>query len=136
MVDDFAHHPTAIRETLRAARSRWPGRRIVGILEPRSWSLRRNLFQAELPHALAAADSVAIASVFHGEMLPDSERLDVPRLVREIVRLGVPARSFPNAREIVSALLPELRAGDVLLIMSNGGFDGIHERFLEALRGP
>jgi UDP-N-acetylmuramate: L-alanyl-gamma-D-glutamyl-meso-diaminopimelate ligase len=136
VVDDFAHHPTAIRETLRAARSRWPGRRIVGILEPRSWSLRRNLFQKELPGALAGADRVAVAAVFHGDALTADERLDVPRLVREIAALGVPASSGEDAKEIVATLGSELRAGDVVLVMSNGGFDGIHERLLAALAVP
>jgi UDP-N-acetylmuramate: L-alanyl-gamma-D-glutamyl-meso-diaminopimelate ligase len=133
VVDDFAHHPTAVRETLRAARSRWPGRRIIGILEPRSWSLRRNLFQAELATALACADRVAIAAVFHGEALAAEERLDVPRLVREIAALGVPATSGEGAKEIVAELGPELREGDVVLVMSNGGFGGIHERLLDSL---
>ena len=132
VVDDFAHHPTAIRETLRAARSRWPGRRIIGILEPRSWSLRRNLFQQELPTALAGADRVAVAAVFHGDALAPEERLDVPRLVGEIAGLGVPAFSGRGAAEIVATLAPELREGDVVLVMSNGGFDGIHERLLAA----
>ena len=132
VVDDFAHHPTAIRETLRAAHSRWPGRRIIGILEPRSWSLRRNLFQAELPAALAGADRVAVAAVFHGEALSAQERLDVPRLVREVTALGVPAFEAEDAEGIVAALAPELRSGDVVLVMSNGGFGGIHERLLVA----
>ena len=133
VVDDFAHHPTAIRETLRAARSRWPGRRIIGILEPRSWSLRRNLFQRELPEALSGADRAIVASVYHAEMLKDSERLDVERLVRDVNALGGSARHYADAREIVAGLAPELTAGDVLLVMSNGGFDGIHQRFLDAL---
>ena len=133
VVDDFAHHPTAIRETLRAARSRWPGRRLIGILEPRSWSLRRCLFQAELAPALAAADVVVVASVYHGEMLADAERLDVPRLVREVSALGILARHYENAAAIVASLVPALRPGDVILVMSNGGFDGIHERLLRAL---
>jgi UDP-N-acetylmuramate: L-alanyl-gamma-D-glutamyl-meso-diaminopimelate ligase len=135
VVDDFAHHPTAIRETLRAARARWPKGRIVAILEPRSWSLRRNLFQTELPGALANADIVVVASVYHGELLAEAERLDVPRLVRDVGALGVPARHREGAAAIVAALVPELRPGDVVLVMSNGGFEGIHERFLGALRG-
>ncbi len=134
VVDDFAHHPTAIRETLRAARARWPKGRIIAILEPRSWSLRRNLFQEELPSALEGADRVFVAPVYHGEMISDGERLDVPRLVRELAGRGVRAAAGGGAADIVGTLLPELRAGDVLLIMSNGGFEGIHERFLGALR--
>jgi UDP-N-acetylmuramate: L-alanyl-gamma-D-glutamyl-meso-diaminopimelate ligase len=133
VVDDFAHHPTAIRETLRAARSRWPGRRLVAVLEPRSWSLRRRLFQNELPAALAGADLAVVASVYHGEALSDADRLDVPRVAREIAALGVAARNLEGAKEIVASLVPDLRAGDVVLVMSNGGFDGIHERLLSAL---
>ena len=80
------------------------------------------------------ADVVVVASVYHGEMLPEAERLDVARLARDISAAGVPARHREGAAAIVSSLVPELRQGDVLLVMSNGGFDGIHDRFLKALR--
>lgn len=135
VVDDFAHHPTAIRETIRASRAKWPQGRVIAIVEPRSWSLRRNLFQDDLPDALAGADAVVVAAVYHGDMLADSERLDVPRLVREVAARGVSARHCPDAAAIVGSLVPELRDGDVLLVMSNGGFGGIHEKFLSALGG-
>jgi UDP-N-acetylmuramate: L-alanyl-gamma-D-glutamyl-meso-diaminopimelate ligase len=133
VVDDFAHHPTAIQETIRAARSRWPGRRLVVVLEPRSWSLRRRIFQDELPAALSGADLVVVASVYRGEDLPETERLDVGRLVRDIAAHGVAARQSENAVTIVTSLAPDLRPGDVVLVMSNGGFGGLHDRLLAAM---
>ncbi len=135
VLDDFAHHPTAIAETLRAVRRRFVGRRVLAVLEPRSWSLRRNVFQDRLPAAFDAADQVVLARVFLAEALPESERLDPDRLVRDLAERGKPARFLPGVDAIVEYLGEECRAGDVVAFLSNGGFGGIHGKLLEALAG-
>jgi UDP-N-acetylmuramate: L-alanyl-gamma-D-glutamyl-meso-diaminopimelate ligase len=132
VVDDFAHHPTAIDATLRAVRARWPGRRIVAVLEPRSWSLRRNVFQERLAESFAVADEAIIASVYGAEELPVAERLDTERLVRDLSARGVPARCLDGVDAIVATLGREANAGDLIAVLSNGGFGGIHAKLLEA----
>jgi UDP-N-acetylmuramate: L-alanyl-gamma-D-glutamyl-meso-diaminopimelate ligase len=133
VVDDFAHHPTAIRETLRAARARFPGRRIWAILEPRSNTLARKVFEKELSEVLALADQVILADVHRKGRLAESERLDPESVVASLRARGVPARFYADPAAIVEALVPELRSGDVAVIMSNGGFGGIHRKLLAAL---
>ncbi len=132
VVDDFAHHPTAIDATLRAVRARWPGRRIVAVLEPRSWSLRRNVFQERLAESFAAADEAIVAAVWGAEELPENERLDTERLVRDLTARGVPARCLEGVDTIVATLGREARPGDLIAVLSNGGFGGIHAKLLEA----
>jgi UDP-N-acetylmuramate: L-alanyl-gamma-D-glutamyl-meso-diaminopimelate ligase len=136
LFDDFAHHPTAIAETLRAARGCHPGARIWAVLEPRSWSMRRNVFQDRLAAALEAADDVIITSVYAPEALADSQRLDVDRLVEELRTRGRRADHLPGADAIVARLREEARSGDIVVIMSNGAFGGIHERLLAVLERP
>lgn len=133
VLDDFAHHPTAIAETLRAVRRRFAGRRILAVLEPRSWSLRRNVFQDRLAEAFDSADLVVLAQVFSAEALPEAERLDPDRLVRDLSARGKRARFLPGVDAIVEFLVRECRAGDVVAFLSNGGFGGIHGKLLEAL---
>src|ERR1700676_3409033 len=133
VVDDFAHHPTAVRATIEAARSRWPKRRLWAILEPRSNSMRRKVFQESLPKALALADRVVLGGVFRAQQLDGENRLD-PETVAESVReLGKDARSFVGADAIADYLSSEARAGDLLLVMSNGSFDGLCEKLLKKL---
>jgi UDP-N-acetylmuramate: L-alanyl-gamma-D-glutamyl-meso-diaminopimelate ligase len=133
VVDDFAHHPTAVRATIEAARSRWPNRRLWAILEPRSNSMRRKVFEESLPQALALADRVVLAGVFRAQQLVDENRLD-PECVAECVRkLGKDARVFPSTEAIVEQLAREAKPGDLLLIMSNGSFDGLCEKLLTKL---
>lgn len=136
IIDDFAHHPTAIRATLHALRTRYPGRRLWAVLEPRSNTLRRNVFQRELLDSLAVADQVVVASVFFKttDALRPEERLDVQHLVADLQARGVAARQLADAEAIVSGIVPELRAGDVVAILSNGGFGGIYEKLPAALR--
>jgi UDP-N-acetylmuramate: L-alanyl-gamma-D-glutamyl-meso-diaminopimelate ligase len=135
VIDDFAHHPTAVRETLRALRARYRDRRLVAVFEPRSWSSRLAVFQDDYANAFAAADYVVIASVFDSDKVTEKGRaLDTRALIDAISRQGKPAFALPDAGEIVTHLVPELRAGDVVAIMSNGGFGGIHERILSALQ--
>jgi UDP-N-acetylmuramate: L-alanyl-gamma-D-glutamyl-meso-diaminopimelate ligase len=134
IIDDFAHHPTAIAETLKALRGRYCGRRLWAILEPRSNTLRRRVLQGELARSLALADEVVVAGVFRSEALAESERLDVVELAAEIGRHGRTARGMADADEIVAKLAPEMRSGDVVAILSNGGFGGIYEKLPARLR--
>jgi UDP-N-acetylmuramate: L-alanyl-gamma-D-glutamyl-meso-diaminopimelate ligase len=134
VLDDFAHHPTALAETIRAIRAKYAGRRLWALFEPRSNTTRRNVFQRELTEALALADGVFVARVDRWNELPESERLDPDRLVAELSARGRPALYAPGADEIVAALAPQLRGGDVVAVFSNGGFGGIHEKLLARLR--
>lgn len=137
IIDDFAHHPTAIAETLRALRTRYGSRRLWAIFEPRSNTLRRKVLQKELINSLALADQVVIASVFKAESIPENERLTTSSVVSGLKREGKPARELADADAIVEAVAPELRPGDVIAILSNGGFGGIYEKLprkLEQLR--
>jgi len=133
VVDDFAHHPTAVTATIEAARGRWPGRRLWAILEPRSNSMRRKVFQDALPKALALGDRVILGGVFRAQQLGDENRLD-PETVAESVRsLGKDAHVFPSSDAIAEYLVAESKPGDLLLIMSNGSFDGLCEKLLKKL---
>jgi UDP-N-acetylmuramate: L-alanyl-gamma-D-glutamyl-meso-diaminopimelate ligase len=133
VIDDFAHHPTAVKATIEAARGRWPGRRIWAILEPRSNSMRRKVFQDALPKALALSDRVILGGVFRGQQLGSANRLD-PETVAESVRaLGKEARVFPSSDAIAEHVGAEAKPGDILLIMSNGSFDGLCEKVLKKL---
>jgi UDP-N-acetylmuramate: L-alanyl-gamma-D-glutamyl-meso-diaminopimelate ligase len=135
VIDDFAHHPTAVRETLRALRARYSDRRLIAIFEPRSWSSRLAVFQQDYANAFTAADYVVIAAVFDSQKVTEKGRaLDTSVLIDEISQQGKPAFALPNVDEIVTHIVPELRTGDVVAIMSNGGFGGIHEKILSGLR--
>jgi UDP-N-acetylmuramate: L-alanyl-gamma-D-glutamyl-meso-diaminopimelate ligase len=135
VIDDFAHHPTAVRETLRALRARHADRRLIAVFEPRSWSSRLAVFQEDYAQAFAAADYVVIAAVFDSQKVTEKGRaLDTNELIEAISQQGKPAFALPDADEIVAHILPQLRSGDVVAIMSNGGFGGIHEKILDALR--
>ncbi len=139
IIDDFAHHPTAIRETLKALREAYPGtgsgaQRLWVVLEPRSNTLRRNVFERELVESLALADRVVLAGVFKMESIPEGERLHPEAVVRALRDEGRAAVLLKDADAIVEAIAPELRAGDVVAILSNGGFDGIYEKLPQRLR--
>ena len=131
--DDFAHHPTAVAETLAALRASNPAARIWAVFEPRSASSCRRVFQDDFGRAFVAADEVVLAPVFRST-LPEAERLSVPRLVRDLRRRGQAAREAASIDEIVDLVVGEHRPGDVVVLMSNGGFGGIHGRLLHALR--
>ena len=134
VIDDFAHHPTAVRETLRALRAKYSQKRLVAIFEPRSWSSRLAVFQDDYARAFESADYVVIASVFDSSKVTEKGRaLDTGALIEAILQQGKPALALPGADEIVAHLIPELRSGDVVAIMSNGGFGGIHEKLLSKL---
>ena len=133
IIDDFAHHPTAIRETLRALRESYPGRRLVAVLEPRSNTLRRNVFEAALVESLALADRVVLANVFQSENIPANERLVPENVVDHLKEIGTPAAVYPDADAIVGALAPQLQRGDVVAILSNGGFGSIYQKLPRAI---
>jgi UDP-N-acetylmuramate: L-alanyl-gamma-D-glutamyl-meso-diaminopimelate ligase len=134
IIDDFAHHPTAIAQTLKAIRSRYAGRRLWAILEPRSNTLRRKVFQHELGQSLTVADEIVIADVFKSEAIAEQERLDPAAVVAELQGAGKQARLLGDADEIVETICPELRPGDVVAILSNGGFGGIYEKLPARLK--
>lgn len=134
IIDDFAHHPTAIAETLKALRARYPGSRLWAILEPRSNTLRRRVLQNDLARSLAMADEVVVAGVFRSEAIPENERLELPALAAEIERNGCRARLLPDADSIVNTIAPEMCSGDVVAILSNGGFGAIYEKLPARLR--
>ncbi|HEY5175411.1 MAG TPA: UDP-N-acetylmuramate:L-alanyl-gamma-D-glutamyl-meso-diaminopimelate ligase [Terriglobales bacterium] len=134
IIDDFAHHPTAIAETLKALRRRYPGRRLWAILEPRSNTLRRKVFQDELARSLSLADEVVVAAIFKSEAIPEHERLDAAAVIAQLQALGKPARLLDTADAIVESIGPALRMGDVVAILSNGGFAGIYEKLPARLR--
>ena len=134
IIDDFAHHPTAIAGTLRALRSRYAGSRLWAVLEPRSNTLRRRVLQSDLARGLAEADQIVVAGVFKSELVPEHDRLELPALAAEIRAQGRPVRLLPDADAIVHSIAPELRSGDVVAILSNGGFGGIYEKLPAKLR--
>ena len=134
IIDDFAHHPTAIEQTIRALRARYPQSRLWVVLEPRSNTMRRNVLQDALVRSLALADEVVIAAIFKSEAIPVAERLDLNRVIAEIKNCGKQARTLADADAIVNAIAPELRERDVVAILSNGGFGGIYEKLPQRLR--
>jgi UDP-N-acetylmuramate: L-alanyl-gamma-D-glutamyl-meso-diaminopimelate ligase len=135
IIDDFAHHPTAIEQTILALRARYPNSRLWVVLEPRSNTMRRNVLQDALSRSLALADQVVIAAIFKSEAIPEAERLDLRRVIDEIQKRGRQVRIFADADAIVNAIAPELRERDVVAILSNGGFGGIYEKLPQRLRG-
>ncbi len=132
IIDDFAHHPTAVHETLSALRAGFLARRIWAVFEPRSASSCRRVFQDDFARAFGAADEVVIAAVFRST-LPENERLSPEQLVADLQARGQRARSIPDVDEIVGTIVAEQRPGDLVVLMSNGGFGGIQQKLLEAL---
>ncbi len=134
VIDDFAHHPTAVDETLKALRQKYSEGRLIAVFEPRSRSSRLSVFEDAYKKAFSHADSVIIAGVFNPEDAKTyGEVLDVPKLVADINDGGKPAITLPDADAIIGHLTPDLTEGDVVAIMSNGGFGGIHDKLLNAL---
>jgi UDP-N-acetylmuramate: L-alanyl-gamma-D-glutamyl-meso-diaminopimelate ligase len=133
VVDDFAHHPTAVKATIEAARTRWPGRRLWAILEPRSNSMRRKVFQEALPKALALGDRVILGGVYRAQQLGEDNRMDPESVAAEVRKLGRDAQVFSSSDAIAEHLASSATAGDLLLIMSNGSFDGLCEKVLKKL---
>lgn len=136
VVDDFGHHPTALRETIRGLRVKFPGRRLWAVFEPRSNTTRRNVFQTELVDALERADLVVVAEVARLEQLRPEERLNPEQLMQDLRLTGKPAAYLPSVDAIIDHLATGARPGDVVCIFSNGGFGGIHTRLLQRLGAP
>jgi UDP-N-acetylmuramate: L-alanyl-gamma-D-glutamyl-meso-diaminopimelate ligase len=132
--DDFAHHPTAVAETLAGLRAANPDARIWAVFEPRSASSCRRVFQDDFARAFAGANEVLIAPVFRAT-LPEAERLSIPQLVRDLDAQGISARDAASIDDIVAGIAKEHRRGDLVVLMSNGGFGGIHQKLLRALGG-
>ena len=130
--DDFAHHPTAIAETLAGVRSAYPDRRIWAVFEPRSATSCLKIFQSDFARAFEAADRVLLPPVFRST-LPADQQLSVEELVTDLKAAGKEARHFPGVQDIVDAITRDARPGDLVVVMSNGGFDNIHQKLLDGL---
>jgi UDP-N-acetylmuramate: L-alanyl-gamma-D-glutamyl-meso-diaminopimelate ligase len=133
VIDDFAHHPTAIRETIDAIRQKYKGRRVVAVFEPRSYTAQRREFQNDYVKAFRAADEIVFAALYRPDRYTKDTALDLDQLVRDLASTGKGAKQLKDADAIVKDLSPRLRERDVVLIMSNGGFGGIHQKLLDAL---
>jgi UDP-N-acetylmuramate: L-alanyl-gamma-D-glutamyl-meso-diaminopimelate ligase len=133
VIDDFAHHPTAVRETIDAIRQKYAGRRIVAVFEPRSYTAQRREFQNDYVKAFAGADEVILAALFHPERYDKNTAIDLAQMVRDLSTAGKVAKNLKDADAIVQDLAPRLKPRDVVLVMSNGGFGGIHQKLLDAL---
>ena len=133
IIDDFGHHPTAICETLRALRIKYPQQKIWAVFEPRSNTMRRNVFQKELLSAFAEADAVVVAQVARLELLQPEERLNPAALIEGLKTAGKEAAYLPDANSIVAHIAGSAQGGDIVCVFSNGGFDGIHGKLLERL---
>jgi len=134
VVEDFAHHPTAIKLTLEATRTRWPGRKIWTAIEPRSNTMRRKIFQHVLPEALMVADAVLIGPVNRAQLLGEDERLSPEQIADSLLERGRPAKAFESAEKIAEYLAENAKSGDVVMVMSNGSFDGLSGKLLERLK--
>jgi UDP-N-acetylmuramate: L-alanyl-gamma-D-glutamyl-meso-diaminopimelate ligase len=135
VIDDFAHHPTAVRETIEATRQRFAGHRLIAIFEPRSYTAQRKEFQEPYQEALGLADRVVLAGLFRPERYDKRTGMDPAELTAGVRYGGVPADYIPEVDRIVETVTGESRPGDIILVMSNGGFGGIHEKLLTALEG-
>ena len=133
IIDDFGHHPTAIRETLKALRLRYAREKIWAVFEPRSNTTRRNVFQQELAESFADANAVIVSEVARLEQISADERLNPEKLMADIKASGKTAVYLPDANAIVAHLAQQALGGDVVVVFSNGGFDGIHAKLLARL---
>jgi len=133
VMDDFAHHPTAVRETLRAVKPFYPNGRLIAVFEPRTNSSMRNIFQDIYPHSFEGADIICIRQPPLLDKIPPEERFSSQQLVNDLKHQGKNAHYFPDTDEIIDFLVTKAKSGDLVLVMSNGGFDNIHERLLSDL---
>jgi UDP-N-acetylmuramate: L-alanyl-gamma-D-glutamyl-meso-diaminopimelate ligase len=133
IIDDFAHHPTAVRETLKAARQKYPSRRLIALFEPRSYTAHLKMFQDGFEDGLAEADEIIIAGLFHPERYSAETAMSPHDLARRLNDRGRRAQFISSADSIVTELAPRLKSGDVVVTMSNGSFGGIHDKLIHAL---
>lgn len=134
VIDDFAHHPTAVRETLSALRSVYPAQRLIAVFEPRTNSSRRNVFQNDYSTVFNSADQILIKEPEPLKNIPETERFSAAKLVDDLVKQGLDSHYFETTDDIISLLCQKSLPGDIIVIMSNGGFDNIHSRLLESLQ--
>ena len=134
VVDDFAHHPTAVRETVQALRARWPERRLWAVFEPRSNTSRRRLHQQAYAEAFDGASRVTLKVPEKHDQVPQGEELDLDRLMNDLRGRGLQAEATSEVSTLVAQIASEARPGDVVLGMSNGSFGGFHSALLQALR--
>jgi UDP-N-acetylmuramate-alanine ligase len=137
VIDDFAHHPTAVHATIDAVKEAYPGRRLWALFEPRSNTSRRSIFEREFAEALALADRVVLAGLYQPEKVPEPERMSVATVAQEINRLGNDSRAtvVEKSQDIAALIAQNAAPGDIVLVMSNGAFDGVQEKILRALAG-
>jgi UDP-N-acetylmuramate: L-alanyl-gamma-D-glutamyl-meso-diaminopimelate ligase len=133
VIDDFGHHPTAIRETLRAVRIKYPQQKVWAVFEPRSNTTRRKVFQEELVSAFADTDAVVVSEVARLEQISADERLNPEKLMQDLKLSGKNASYLPDADSIVGHLVKNVQGGDIVCVFSNGGFGGIHGKLLDRL---
>ena len=133
VLDDYAHHPTAVRETLKALRKRYPKRRLIAVYEPRSATSRRKTFQTEFAEAFAHADEVVVGRLFDPSKIPADDRFDPERLALDLHRMGTKASYIPEVDVIVKQLAESAAPGDVVCVLSSGSFDGLHDKLLDAI---
>lgn len=133
VLDDYAHHPTAVRETLKALRKRYQRRRLIAVYDPRSATSRRKTFQAEFAEALAHADEVIVGKLFDPSKIPEADRFDPERLALDLHRAGTKASYIPEVEHIVKQLAENTAPGDVVCVLSSGSFDGLHDKLLDAI---
>jgi UDP-N-acetylmuramate: L-alanyl-gamma-D-glutamyl-meso-diaminopimelate ligase len=133
IIEDFAHHPTAVRETVKAIQDRYSGRKVFAVFEPRSATSRRKIFQREYVEAFKGGAEVIVAEAFDQAKIDVSDRFSSQELVQELQSTGIMAHCLPGADAIVDHLGKQAQSGDVILIMSNGGFDGIYQKLLTRL---
>jgi UDP-N-acetylmuramate: L-alanyl-gamma-D-glutamyl-meso-diaminopimelate ligase len=136
VLDDYAHHPTAVRETLKALRRRFPKRRLIAVYEPRSATSRRRTFQTEFADAFAHADEVIVGKLFDPTKIPPDERFDPEKLALDLHRSGTKASYTPEVEAIVKQLAESAAPGDVVCVLSSGSFDGLHDKLLDAIGDP
>ena len=133
VLDDYGHHPTAVRETLKALRKRFPKRRLIAVYEPRSATSRRKTFQLEFVDAFAHADEVIVGKLFDPGKIPENDRFDPERLALDLHRSGTKASYTPDVDTIVKQLAESAAPGDVVCVLSSGSFDGLHDKLLDAI---
>lgn len=133
VIEDFAHHPTAVKETVKGIKTRYAGRKVFAVFEPRSATSRRKVFQKDYVQAFQVADEIILAEAFDQAKISEADRFSVAELVQDLKTSGKSALAFHTADEIVKSLKSEAKSSDVILIMSNGGFDGIYQKLLTAL---
>jgi len=137
VIDDFAHHPTAVRATIDAVKQAYPGRRLWALFEPRSNTSRRSIFEREFAESLALADRVVLTGLYQPEKVAEPERMSVATVAQEINRLGNNARAqvVEKSQDIAALIARDTAPGDIVLVMSNGAFDGVQDKILRALAG-